>query len=370
MTTAPSTRAGILEIHRDGHGYIRDPNRGYKASHLDPYVSERLIDRLRIRPGSAVVASIAQAEFDETPRVSDLLEINGRDPVDAGEIRQFEELTAVDPSIRIRLESPCGPMSLRVLDLISPIGKGHRGLIVAPPRSGKTILLQEIAKSVTAQYAEIELVVLLLDERPEEVTEIRRGVNAQVVASSNDQPAEEHVRLAELTFDRARRVVEQGGDVLILLDSLTRLARAYNTLSSTGRTLTGGVDLRALDSPKRLFGSARAFDQGGSLTVLGSCLVQTGSKMDDVIFQEFKGTGNLEIVLDRKLADHRIWPAIDISQSGSRKEERLLDAAELSAMRILRRSLASMEPREAIESLLARLGKFETNSQLVAAIGT
>ncbi len=275
----------------------------------------------------------------------------------------------MDPHDRIRLETGAEPLGPRILDLLTPIGKGQRGLIVAPPRTGKTILLQQIASAVLTNHPEVELVVLLIDERPEEVTEMRRSIKAEVVASSNDREVEEHLRLAQLAFDRARRAAESGRDVLILLDSLTRLARAYNKNSSSGRTMSGGVDIKALDGPKRLFGSARCFDEGGSLTVLATCLVDTGSRMDEVIFQEFKGTGNMELVLDRKLADRRVWPAVDIAQSGTRKEERLLDAESLRRITLLRRTLADMKPVDAMEGLVRQMGKFPTNAEFLDRIG-
>lgn len=362
-------RRGVLEVQAEGHGYLRDPSRGYKVQPSDPYVPEALVQRFRLRPGTLVDASISAEDDGQAPTVRSLLSIEGRDPRPSSEIRPFEDLTPIDPHQPIRLETPGGPASLRVLDLLTPVGKGQRGLIVAPPRTGKTILIQQIAAAVATNHPEIELVVLLVDERPEEVTEMRRTVKGQVVASCNDQDPDEHVRIAELTFERARRTVEAGGDVLILMDSLTRLARAYNKFTATGRTLTGGIDIRALDTPKRLFGSARAFDEGGSLTVLASCLIDTGSKMDEVIFQEFKGTGNLEIVLDRKLADRRLWPALDIPQSGTRKEERLLGREALASVVTLRRTLAAMKPDEAVQKLVEQLSRFPTNEAFLDRIG-
>jgi transcription termination factor Rho len=255
------------------------------------------------------------------------------------------------------------------MDLLTPIGKGQRGLIVASPRTGKTILLQQIAAAVAQNHPELHLLVLLVDERPEEVTEMRRSVHGEVIASSSDHAAEEHIRLAQLTVDRAKRIAEAGGQVLILLDSLTRLARAYNKGSNSGRTMSGGMDIRAMDVPKRLFGAARTFDEGGSLTVLATALVETGSRMDELIFQEFKGTGNMEVVLDRRLADRRVWPAIDIEQSGTRKEERILDPVTLSRVTLLRRTLAGQKPTEAMESLIRQLGKFPSNAAFLERIG-
>jgi len=254
------------------------------------------------------------------------------------------------------------------MDLLTPVGKGQRGLIVAPPRTGKTILLQQVAAAVARNHPELHLIVLLVDERPEEVTETRRTVRGEVIASSSDHTPEEHIRLAQLTVDRAKRIAETGGEVLILMDSLTRLARAHNKGSNSGRTMSGGMDIKALDVPKKLFGAARAFDEGGSLTVLATALIDTGSRMDELIFQEFKGTGNMELVLDRKLADRRVWPAIDIQLSGTRKEERLIDPPTLAQINLLRRSLSELKPPEAMESLVRQLGKFPSNEAFLQRI--
>jgi transcription termination factor Rho len=301
--------------------------------------------------------------------VAELLEIEGHAPEQYLSLRLFDDLTAIDPRDRIRLETGPEPMGMRVMDLLTPIGKGQRGLIVAPPRTGKTILLQQMAEAVATNHPEVHLLVLLIDERPEEVTEMRRSVRGEVIASSSDHTTEEHIRLAQLTVDRAKRIAETGGQVLILLDSLTRLARAYNKGSNSGRTMSGGIDIRALDVPKRLFGAARTFDEGGSLTVLATALIDTGSRMDEVIFQEFKGTGNMEVVLDRKLADRRVWPAIDLQQSGTRKEELLLDPETLSRVTLLRRSLAGMKPAEAMESLIRQMSKYASNADFLEKIG-
>jgi transcription termination factor Rho len=256
-----------------------------------------------------------------------------------------------------------------VMDLLTPVGKGQRGLIVAPPRTGKTVLLQQLAAAVAINHPELHLMVLLVDERPEEVTDMKRSVRGEVIASSSDHTTEEHIRLAQLTVDRAKRIAESGGQVLILLDSLTRLARAHNKGSNSGRTMSGGIDIKALDVPKRLFGAARSFDEGGSLTVLATCLIDTGSRMDEIIFQEFKGTGNMEVVLDRRLADRRVWPAIDIQQSGTRKEELLLDAETLARVSMLRRSLSELKPAEAMEQLVNKLPKYPTNAEFLERIG-
>jgi transcription termination factor Rho len=284
--------------------------------------------------------------------------------------REWDDLTAVDPTRWLRLETGAEPLTTRVIDLFTPIGLGQRGLIVAPPRSGKTVLLSHIATAISTNHPNCHLIVLLIDERPEEVTEMRRTVKGEVIASSNDQDTVVHVRTAELVIERGKRLAEMGKDVIILLDSLTRLARAYNKHNNSGRTMSGGVDSRALDVPKRLFGSARAFDEGGSLTILGTALIETGSRMDDIIFQEFKGTGNMELVLDRKLAEKRIYPAIDLLASGTRKEERLLPAEMLERINLLRRSLLQVRRAdEVMEALVKQLRKTETNTEFLETIG-
>ncbi len=285
--------------------------------------------------------------------------------------RNFDELTPIDPHEQIRLETGQEPLTTRVMDLLTPIGKGQRGLIVAPPRTGKTVLLQHIAHAVVANHPEMHLIMLLIDERPEEVTEIRRAAKGEVIASSSDQDTAAHIRTAQLVVERARRLTEQGKQVFVLLDSLTRLARAYNkNTGSGGRTISGGVDSRALEIPKRLFGTARVFEEGGSLTVLGTVLIDTGSRMDEVIFQEFKGTGNMELVLDRKLSDRRVYPAMDMAQSGTRKEERILPPDVLKAVTLLRRTLVDMPPVQAMEALIQQLGKYKSNADFLARIGT
>ncbi|CAN5706847.1 transcription termination factor Rho [soil metagenome] len=368
MISAERTQSGILEIDSKGRGFLRDPARNYKIRADDVQVGPSLLSRFRLRPGVALAGTI-EPKDNGARHLAELTEIEGQPPDDYAGMRGFDDLTPIDPHVPFRLETGPEPLGMRVMDLLTPVGKGQRGLIVAPPRTGKTILLQQIASAVAENHPEVRLIVLLIDERPEEVTEMRRSVSGQVVASSNDQEAEEHIRVAQLTFERARRMAEGGGDVLILLDSLTRLARAYNKFSSSGRTMSGGMDIRALDFPKRLFGAARTFEEGGSLTVLGTCLIETGSRMDDVIFQEFKGTGNSELVLDRRLADRRVWPAIDLPQSGTRKEERLLDAETLARITLLRRTLAPMKPVEAMEGLVRQLSRFQSNAEFLERIG-
>jgi transcription termination factor Rho len=369
MSTAERTFTGILELHPKGYGYLRSPAHNFKPKADDAIVGTPLLERYQLRQGVRLTGRADEARNGQAPRLAELIEIEGKVPEDYVGLRGFDDLTAIDPHDRIRLETGPEPLGMRVMDLLTPVGKGQRGLIVAPPRSGKTVLLQQIAAAVAVNHPEIHLIVLLVDERPEEVTEMKRTVHGEVLASSNDRDIEEHIRIAQLTIDRAKRIAEAGGQVLVLLDSLTRLARAYNKGSNTGRTMSGGVDVRALDMPKRLFGAARMFDEGGSLTVLATCLIETGSRMDEVIFQEFKGTGNMELVLDRRLADRRVWPAIDLHQSGTRKEERLLNAETLARITLLRRSLADLKPVEAMEALVGQLAKYPTNAAFLERIG-
>ncbi|MFO0945844.1 MAG: transcription termination factor Rho [Planctomycetota bacterium] len=397
-----STR-GILELHPDGYGFLRNITQHYEVRPGDAYVSSDMIRRFELREGiylaGPVQAASAEPEMQDRrppphrrnqrfqrgnqrnnqqrgggrrqgPRLSAITEIEGVEPDQYKGRPSFDRLTPVDPHAWLRLETTAERLTTRVIDMFTPIGKGQRGLIVAPPRTGKTILMQHLAEGISTNHPEVELIVLLVDERPEEVTEMRRSIKGTVYASSNDRETSSHVRLAQLVIERSKRLVEMGKDVVVLLDSITRLARAYNKhVGTTGRTMSGGLDVKALDVPKRLFGSARASDEGGSLTVMATALIETGSRMDDVIFQEFKGTGNMELVLDRKLADRRVFPAIDILQSGTRKEERLLPAEMLERITLLRRSLTQMNDVEAMESLLTQLRKFPSNTEFLASIG-
>ena len=371
MSTAERMLSGVLEMHPKGYGFLRDPARNFKAAHGDAYVGTPLLSKFQLKQGVRLTGRVDEsvAKQGEGPRLAELTEIEGATPDEYLGRLSFDDLTAIDPSETIRLETGAEPLGTRVMDLLTPIGKGQRGLIVSPPRSGKTVLLQQLAAAVAQNHPELQLVVLLIDERPEEVTEMRRTVRGEVIASSSDHSIEEHIRLAQLTVDRAKRIAEGGGQVLILLDSLTRLARAYNKGSNSGRTMSGGMDIKALDVPKRLFGAARSFEEGGSLTVLATCLVETGSRMDELIFQEFKGTGNMEVVLDRRLAERRVWPAIDIQQSGTRKEERLMPPETLAKVTLLRRTLAGMKPAEAMEGLVRQLGKTASNAEFLDKIG-
>jgi len=360
---------GVLELHPKGFGFLRNPARNYMAGQAEPYVSGPLIQKFGLREGLLVAGPTENAKKGTGPRLARVDHIEGQAP-DSYTRRNFDDLTPIDPRERIVLETGKEPLTTRVMDMLTPIGKGQRGLIVAPPRTGKTILLQHIGQAVARNHPEMHLIMLLVDERPEEVTEMRRTISGEVIASNNDRDSVSHVRLAELVMERAKRLTESGRQVFVLLDSLTRLARAYNkNVNTSGRTMTGGIDIRALEVPKRLFGTARAFEEGGSLTVMGTALIETGSRMDDIIFQEFKGTGNMELVLERKLADRRIFPAMDITQSGTRKEERILPPETLQRVTLLRRSLVSLNPVQAMESLVKKLGEYPSNAAFLDRIG-
>jgi transcription termination factor Rho len=358
---------GVLELNNKGFGFLRNPKNNYTPHPGDAYVPVQLVDRFSLQEGLLIAGPTEQTR-GAGPRLTGVELIEGQAPNHFPH-RNFDELTAIDPTEQIVLETGKEPLTTRVMDLLTPIGKGQRGLIVAPPRTGKTVLLQHIAHAVSVNHPEMYLMVLLVDERPEEVTDISRTVKGEVIASSSDRDTANHVRIAELVLERAKRLTEQGKQVFVLLDSLTRLARAYNKTSNTGRTMSGGMDVRAMDVPKRLFGTARSFEEGGSLTILGTVLIDTGSRMDELIFQEFKGTGNMELVLDRKLADRRIYPAMDMSQSGTRKEERILPAVTHERVTLLRRSLVQMPPVQSMEALVQRLGKTDSNNDFLEQIG-
>jgi len=300
----------------------------------------------------------------------EVIEVNGKSYQDYLHAMRFENLTTIDPIDKFQLETTPDSLETRIIDLVTPIGKGTRGLIVAPPRTGKTTILKQICNAITTNHPEVYCMVLLIDERPEEVTDFQRSVKAEVVASSNDQDLETHVRLSRLMIERCRRMVEAGKDVFVLLDSITRVARAYNSVhGGSGRTMTGGVDARALEIPRKMFASARKVEEGGSLTILATALVDTGSRMDELIFQEFKGTGNMELILDRKLSERRIYPAIDIPKSGTRKEEKLFAPNQIDAIRKLRRMMTDLQPVEAMETLIAALKKHKTNAELLSKLG-
>ncbi len=359
--------SGVLEITEKGYGFLRQEKNDYRASPGDVFVSKDFVGGDRLRTGLFIEGeAMPAAKKKAGPRLLKMTRINGRPYEDWPDVVAFAEQTVVDPHPDIPLETAGGPIEMRVLDLICPIGKGQRGLIVAPPRSGKTILLQQIANATLANSPEVHVMVLLVDERPEEVTDFKRKVNAEIVHSTNDQEVSNHVRVAEFTIERAKRMVEFGQDVMILLDSLTRLGRAYNRhIETSGRTMTGGVDIRALEIPKRLFGAARKIENGGSLTILATALVETGSRMDDLIFEEFKGTGNMELQLDRQLAEKRIWPAVDISRSGTRKEELLLDPWKLPKVHMLRRFLSQLNVGTEMPQLLKAMEKFKSNEDFL-----
>ncbi len=359
---------GVLELHPKGFGFLRNPKRHYMAEPADPYVPAPLVQKLGLREGQLIAGPTEANGRGSGPRLSRVVHIEGEAP-DKFPRRNFDDLTPVAPHEQIVLETGAEPLTTRVMDLLTPIGKGQRGLIVAPPRTGKTILLQHIAQAVTKNHPELHLIMLLIDERPEEVTEMRRTVRGEVIASSSDRDSNNHVRTAELVVERAKRLAEQGKEVFVLLDSITRLSRAYNrNTRDSGRTMSGGIDIRAMEVPRRLFGSARVFEEGGSLTVMATALIDTGSRMDDYIFQEFKGTGNMELVLDRRLADRRIFPAMDIQQSGTRKEELLLDPEVLKRVTLLRRMLVEMRPVEAMDMLVKKLGEFPSNQAFLDRI--
>jgi transcription termination factor Rho len=363
---------GVLEILPDGFGFLRAPEYCYLPGPDDIYVSPSQIRKFDLRTGDTISGQIRPPKEDE--RYFALIKVdavNFEPPDKAKEKIFFDNLTPLYPQDRIRLETTAENISPRVMDLMSPLGKGQRALIVAAPRTGKTMLLQAIANAITTNHPEVILIVLLIDERPEEVTDMQRSVHGEVISSTFDEPADRHVQVAEMVLEKAKRLVEHKKDVVILLDSITRLARAYNTIvPPSGKVLSGGVDSNALQRPKRFFGAARNVEEGGSLTIIASALVETGSRMDDVIFEEFKGTGNAEIVLDRKLTDKRIFPSIDILRSGTRKEELLIPPAELNRAWILRKVLSALSPVEAMELLLERLSKTKNNKEFLESMSS
>jgi transcription termination factor Rho len=406
MTEAESkkdnTITGTFEPSGErGGGFIRLAKSNYRMLSTDPFVSEKMRTELQLRGGETIIGEAAMSKNNQRPRqnkgrnqrngrndrnqrgrddsrdshpasklhLQSVATINGKALEDYVAIEPFEDLTAINPQEQLKFSTEGGPPSMRVIDLMAPIGLGQRGLIVASPRTGKTVLLQQMAHGIATNHPDIYMMVLLIDERPEEVTEMRRTVNGEVIASSNDEDVANHIRLARLMTAKAKRHVEMGENVVILLDSLTRLGRAFNVGNrGRGRTMSGGLDISALLEPKAIFGSARKVENGGSLTIIASALIETGSRMDDVIFNEFKGTGNMEIMLSRKLADRRIWPAIDLQQSGTRREELLLDEATLKASTAIRRTLTDRDPIEAMERLTAALMKCSTNDEFVKQV--
>jgi transcription termination factor Rho len=358
---------GVLETLPDGYGFLRAPESNYLPGPDDIYVSPSQIRKFDLRTGDTVSGQVRSPKEGERYFALIKVEaINFEPPDVAKEKVLFDNLTPLYPSERIKLETAQDNLTARVLDMMTPLGKGQRGLIVAAPRTGKTMILQNIANSIAANHPEIALIVLLIDERPEEVTDMQRSVKGEVISSTFDEPATRHVQVAEMVIEKAKRLVEHKRDVVILLDSITRLARAYNSIvPPSGKVLSGGVDSNALQRPKRFFGAARNIEDGGSLTIIATALVETGSRMDDVIFEEFKGTGNCEIVLDRKMVDKRVFPAVDINRSGTRKEELLLPKDELNRIWILRKVLNPLSPVEAMELMLERLAKTKNNKEFL-----
>ena len=361
---------GVLEIMPDGYGFLRSSDYNYLTSPDDIYLSQSQIKLFGLKTGDTVRGQIRPPKEGEKyfPLVK-VEKINGREPDFVRDRVAFEHLTPLFPDEKFNITQKRGTLSTRVIDLFSPIGKGQRGMIVAQPKTGKTMLLKDVANAIAANHPEVYLIILLIDERPEEVTDMARSVNGEVVASTFDEPAERHVKVANIVLEKAKRMVECGHDVVILLDSITRLARAYNTVSpASGKVLSGGVDANALHKPKRFFGAARNIENGGSLSIIATALIDTGSKMDEVIFEEFKGTGNMEMQLDRKIANRRIWPAIDLMSSGTRKEDMLLEKEVLQRMWILRKHLADMNPVEAMEFMSDRMIKTQSNEEFLISM--
>ncbi len=366
--TQTQTVEGLLEIVDKGHGFLRSFKFNLVSRPTDPFISRELIQKYHLKTGLYCKGE-TEGVRGCNPVITELTEANGRDPDEFLDVTSFDDFTVVDPCERLVLETGPEPLGTRVIDLLTPIGKGQRGLLVASPRTGKTILLQQIANGITTNHPEVALIVLLIDERPEEVTDMKRKISGQVIASSNDKTVDSHVRTAQLGLEYVKRMVECGKDVVVLLDSITRLGRAFNAWTkSSGRTMSGGVDIRALQLPKQIFGSARNCEGGGSLTIIATALIDTGSRMDEVIFQEFKGTGNMELVLDRNLANKRIWPAIDIAQSGTRKEELLLDQTTLGKLYRLRRHLDSLPAGQDVTMLLKAISQHKSNAEFINAL--
>lgn len=363
--------SGVLDVLSDGYGFLRSPDFNYLPGPDDIYVSPSQIKRFALMTGDEVTGQIRPPKDSERFfALLKVMEVNGESPDKLRHKILFDNLTPLYPNEKLKLECVPSDAPTRIMDLLTPVGKGQRGLITSPPKAGKTVLLKTIANALTENHPECKLIVLLIDERPEEVTDMARSVKAEVISSTFDEPPDRHVQVANMVIERAKRLVEHKRDVIILLDSITRLARAYNSVAPhSGRILTGGVDASALQKPKRFFGAARNIEEGGSLTILGTALIETGSKMDEVIFEEFKGTGNMEIVFDRRLADRRIFPAMDVNRSGTRKEELLLEEYDLQRIWILRKILADMNTVEAMEFLKNKLMQSKTNAEFLKSMG-
>ncbi len=371
MLTVPETGCGFLEVAEKGFGFLRSPENRFQPKPTDIFVTPDTIKRCFLREGCKVAGKLQPPHRGNSPQMKEVQSVNDMPFEEFIQAVRFENLTTIDPIEKFTLETTPDVLETRIIDLVTPVGKGTRGIIVAPPRTGKTTILKQIANAITINHPDVFVMVLLIDERPEEVTDFQRSVKAEVVASSNDMDIETHVRLSRFMIERCRRLVECGKDVVVLLDSITCVARAYNSNhGGSGRTMTGGVDARALEIPRKMFAAARKIENGGSLTILSTALVDTGSRMDELIFQEFKGTGNMELVLDRKLSDRRIYPAIDIPKSGTRKEEKLFPAKHLDAIRKLRRMMVDLNPIEAMETLQAACKKHKTNEELLAKLAS
>jgi transcription termination factor Rho len=368
-TSTPDMGFGYLEISEKGFGFLRSSDNHFCPKPTDIFVTPDTVKRCFLREGARIDGTLQPPHRGTNPQLKTPEKVNGQPFAEYVKTVRFENLTTIDPIEKYLLETSPDLIETRIIDLVTPIGRGTRGLIVAPPRTGKTTILKQIANAVTANHPDVHVMVLLIDERPEEVTDFQRSVKAEVVASSNDQDLETHVRLSRFMIERCRREVEAGKDVFVLLDSITRVARAYNSVhGGSGRTMTGGVDARALEIPRKMFASARKIEGGGSLTIIATALVDTGSRMDELIFQEFKGTGNMELILDRKLSDRRLFPALDIPKSGTRKEEKLFPPKHIEAIRKLRRMMVDLNPVEAMETLVAACKKHKTNEELLSKL--
>ena len=370
-TEWPEEGEGYLEISDKGFGFLRSPGNRFQSKPSDIFVTPDTIRRHYLREGCCIKGRPVPPHKGHSPQLKEIYSVNEMPFKEYTECSRFENLTTIDPLDKFNLETTPDEIETRIIDLVTPIGKGTRGLIVASPRTGKTTVLKQICNAVTTNHPEVKTIVLLIDERPEEVTDFERSVEAEVVASSNDMDLETHVRLSRFMVERCRRMVECGQDVFLLMDSITRIARAYNNVKGgSGRTMSGGVDARALEIPRRMFAAARNIEDGGSLTILATALVDTGSRMDELIFQEFKGTGNMELILDRKLAERRLYPAIDIPKSGTRKEEKLFPEEHLDAIHKLRRTMVDLDPVNAMETLIGALKKHPTNAELLSKLKT